>query len=652
MSRVSVLVVLLVATAGIAFAQDNWQGPYGGSWSIDTNWSLGFAPGPSDDAVIDTGGNDWVILDTNPTINSLTLGDVDNGTGAFSFLVDGSAPQSLAIANALTVGQTGILELQAGSSVTVGADSTNAGQIQVLNGSLLSITGSLNNSAIIMTFPGRGNTFNISGDLTSSGQFILLADGDVATIGGDLNLSFGSIPPAFYLQGDSEVVTIGGNLNNDAAFDLTGNGDVANIGGDVNNGFQFYLGGVNDVATVSGNINNYSLNFLVYGTGNTVKVSGNLNNYGAILLGYQGGGGNTIDVSGDLSNTYLVDVELNSTLTVHGNVDNSAILSTNYFGSGGANTLNISGTFTNNATGVFSLLDSGDVGNVGVLVNNGSIFIAPGATLNLTNQPSGITDVVAGSTFDLAGTFNAGANNGFYQLTSVEGNLILENGQTTTSTPNGGTFTVSSTGYVEVKTGTTFNITGNVTVNSGGIFSVNDPLPTTVNITGMLTNLGGQVNVVGPSAFLNVGGIGNGGMLTLPEGSTVNVANGFYQLASGTLGEAIGANGFAIIAVNGGLVLLDGTLDVLLDPGYNPAIGSTFKFLMFSPGTLSGQFASIQNDIFNGGAEEWVLIYSNTGGYIELMAQANQPTPEPSSLLLLSSGLLVGVGLLRRKLTR
>jgi hypothetical protein len=333
-------------------------------------------------------------------------------------------------------------------------------------------------------------------------------------------------------------------------------------------------------------------------------------------------------------------------------VDNSAILSTNYFGSGGANTLNISGTFTNNATGVFSLLDSGDVGNVGVLVNNGSIFIAPGATLNLTNQPSGITDVVAGSTFDLAGTFNAGANNGFYQLTSVEGNLILENGQTTTSTPNGGTFTVSSTGYVEVKTGTTFNITGNVTVNSGGIFSVNDPLPTIVNITGALTNLGGQVNLVGPSAFLNAGSLGNGGMLTLPEGSTVSLANGFYQLAKGTLGETIGASGFAIVAVNGGLVLLDGTLDVLLDPGYNPAIGSTFKFLTFNPGALSGQFASIQNDIFNGGAEEWVLIYSNTGGYIELMAQANQPTPEPSSLLLLGSGMLAGIGILRRKLTR
>ncbi len=68
---------------------------------------------------------------------------------------------------------------------------------------------------------------------------------------------------------------------------------------------------------------------------------------------------------------------------------------------------------------------AGDIANIGALANNGYFLVGPGTTVNLTNQPTGILDVVAGSTFDLAGAFNAGPNNGFYQLTSVEGTLIL-----------------------------------------------------------------------------------------------------------------------------------------------------------------------------------------------------------------------------------
>ena len=48
-----------------------------------------------------------------------------------------------------------------------------------------------------------------------------------------------------------------------------------------------------------------------------------------------------------------------------------------------------------------------------------------------------------------------------------------------------------------------------------------------------------------------------------------------------------------MIVITGGLVGLNGAVDVLLEPGYNPAVGSTF--LEFSPGTLSGMFTSIEN---------------------------------------------------------
>jgi len=62
-----------------------------------------------------------------------------------------------------------------------------------------------------------------------------------------------------------------------------------------------------------------------------------------------------------------------------------------------------------------------------------------------------------------------------------------------------------------------------------------------------------------------------------------------------------------------------------------------------------GQFANIENDIFNGGTEMWVVDYHNAGGFVELMAEPNQqPVSEPGTLLVLIPGLLgMGYGLRR-----
>ncbi len=81
-------------------------------------------------------------------------------------------------------------------------------------------------------------------------------------------------------------------------------------------------------------------------------------------------------------------------------------------------------------------------------------------------------------------------------------------------------------------------------------------------------------------------------------------------------------------------------------------VGSTYTFLNFTPGELSGVFANIENDIFNGGTEMWVVDYNNAGGFVELEAEPNQqPVSEPGTLLVLIPGLLgMGYGLRRRLL--
>ena len=139
-------------------------------------------------------------------------------------------------------------------------------------------------------------------------------------------------------------------------------------------------------------------------------------------------------------------------------------------GGGAANTITVTGTFTNNSgatTHIGYFGDTADVMNVGTLGNNGFLYIDTGATLNLTNQPNGVTDVVAGSELDVYGTFKAGTANGLAKLASVEGALVIGNGQTFTDTPGSGTLPNSGTLDLEEQR-SNMTVSGNLT-NSGAL---------------------------------------------------------------------------------------------------------------------------------------------------------------------------------------
>jgi hypothetical protein len=56
---------------------------------------------------------------------------------------------------------------------------------------------------------------------------------------------------------------------------------------------------------------------------------------------------------------------------------------------------------------------------------------------------------------------------------------------------------------------------------------------------------------------------------------------------------------------------------------------------------LSGSYATILNDIFNGGTEKWLITINGSGGYAQLTAASNiGTTPELGTFLVLGSGLL------------
>lgn len=257
--RLSVAFILsAVLTLTSAFAQDYWSGPYsscpgspGGSNSCCSspgNWSTGL-PGPADDVVIyHSGGYDIVYLDTSPSINSLTLGGTHNGAcepGDFcSALVDNGTAQTLTIAKSLTVGQTGYLELYAGNTVTAGTDSSNAGIIELANGTTFRINGNFNNSFYFTLYSG-GNHVQINGNLNNSNEFnSALNGGNTIGVTGTLTNS-----GQFYVQ-NGDTVSLGGlNNSNGLSVEAGGNLNIASGGvTDVIGGSSYYIAGKFTVA--------------------------------------------------------------------------------------------------------------------------------------------------------------------------------------------------------------------------------------------------------------------------------------------------------------------------------------------------------------------------------------------------------------------
>src|SRR3984957_4745858 len=213
----------------------------------------------------------------------------------------------------------------------------------------------------------------------------------------------------------------GGTGNWSTSTDWTPN-QVPNNGGGNTYNYTIDSGGT-DVVTLnqSATINSLVLGG-VTGSASLQNLSGtaeNLSVTGAMSINQTGtltlDNGSSFAVGGNGANAGLIDLEGGSTLIVSGNFANSLKLYTNLEDQvhPKSDTITVTGTFTNGTGATLSIGDNNapSVVNVGQLVNDGAIAVGTNANLNLTNQPNGITDIVAGSDLELIGTIKAGSAN-------------------------------------------------------------------------------------------------------------------------------------------------------------------------------------------------------------------------------------------------
>ena len=468
-----------------------------------------------------------------------------------------------------------------------------------LNRGLITVeptVGVLDNAGSFTSYIGSMTNFNTA---INGGTFNNQGGSILDNRAGATFSNFATLTNSDPVSNPGALIENAGTMTNEAGGTLT------NLrGGFIEN----HVGGVFDN---NGHMNNNLDATLLNGMGSTFNNHNALENFGTINNA----------AGAMLNNTFVLNNDGGATL-INGGTFTNAALFVNY------STVTNTGNLLNQSTGTVNNL--GTINNSGGLGNSGNFQIGSGGVLNNTgaigNSLGGGFAVLNGGTFNNSGS-------------------LLNDFLSTFSTASGST--VVNTGSMSLA-GPSVNIGGNLR-NDGSIIlmpgppfgdpAISTPAPNLfVTSTGTLSGTGAVTGVVENQGTMRPG----------DSPGTFTINGSYLQDAQGTLDILIGGTGageFSQLIVNGNAVL-DGTLDVELFGGFDPQSGEIFEILS---GNISGAFASVLFPTLSDGLF-FKLDQEKNGVFLDVLSGTGgggggTSMPEPSSLMLLASGLagLLGI---------
>ena len=585
--------------------------------SVITNTATG--------VILASGTNATVELD-GATISGGTL--ETSGSNAFIETVSGGAD----VLNGVTISSGSTVEINSGTTLTLGGTVTNSGTLLV-NGGTLNINGAVTGGMV--EIEGKGtvtstanetvaelNTVSTATLAISSGTFtitngtgagvqagtISVANGATLEVTGTFDNS-GTI--ALNSTGNATDLMIAGNAT------LSGNGKVthSNNSGNavVSNGAAATLTNVNNTISGAGTIGDSHLTLINQGTINA-------NDSVALIINT---GSNTITNSGTLEATSTGGLDIDS------NVSNSTTIEAL-----GTNAIVvIESVITNTATGV--ILASGTNATVeldGATISGGTLETS--GSNAFIETVSGGADVLNGVTISSGSTveINSGTTLTLGGTVTNSGTLSVANGATlevTGTFDNSGTIALNSTGNA-----TDLMIAGNATLsgngkvthsnNSGNAIVSNGAAATLTNVNNTISGAGtigdshltlinqGTINANDSVALIiNTGSntITNSGTLEATSTGGLDIDS---NVSNSTTIEALGTNAIVVIES----VITNTATGVILASGTNATVeldGATI-----SGGTLETSGSNAFIETVSGGADVLNGVTISSGSTVEI----------------------------------